>query len=351
MRTIVGKRIRSARILEGLSLRGLSDRLNGLVSYNAISKYEKAQMLPDSKVLIQLAKALHVKTNYFFKPYTVEIDNIEFRKKSKLSVKEEKSIHANVTDAVSRYIELEQFLDLPYQFNNPLKNVVINNGNDVENAVNKLLKTWNLGINALPNVIELLEDKELKVIEVDAKEQFDGFSGWANGSIPIIVINKNFGIERKRFTALHELAHLLLTFNKSLETKIVERLCHRFAGAMLMPKETFLNEMGKVRKNISLPELIAIKETYGISIQAIMARAKNLEIISSERYVSFRIWVNKNERHKKEIGLGNYIGRESSSRFKQLLYRATAEEIISMSKAANLANVKLAAFRDEFIAT
>ena len=93
-------------------------------------------------------------------------------------------------------------------------------------------------------------------------------------------------------------------------------------------------------------ELIAIKETYGISIQAIMARAKDLEIISDSYYVAFRKWINKN---RTEEGLGNYIGKEQSTRFKQLLFRATSEEIISMSKAANLANKKLASFRDEFV--
>jgi len=81
-----------------------------------------------------------------------------------------------------------------------------------------------------------------------------------------------------------------------------------------------------------------------------MARAKGLGIISSDQYIKFRIWVNKNENHKKEIGFGEYKGVEHSSRFKQLLYRAAAEEIISMSKAASLGNMKLAEFRDEFMA-
>jgi predicted HTH domain antitoxin len=66
--------------------------------------------------------------------------------------------------------------------------------------------------------------------------------------------------------------------------------------------------------------------------------------------VRFRIWVNSNPKHKKEIGFGEYKGVEHSSRFKQLIYRATAEEIISMSKAASLSNMKLAQFRDEFMA-
>ncbi|NEW85531.1 MAG: ImmA/IrrE family metallo-endopeptidase [Mariniphaga sp.] len=350
MKDIIAKRIKSARTLAGLSLRELSQKMEGIVSHTAITKYENGIMMPDSKVLLALSAALNVKADYFLRPYTVNIDSIEFRKKSKLPVKEVKAIKEEVTDSISKYIELEQFLNLSSDFNNPLRNLNIQTAEDVENAVNQLLTEWRIGFNALPNVIELLEDKEIKVIELDVNEHFDGLSGWANSTIPLIVINKNFPIERKRFTALHELAHLLLTFSSTLEPKIVERLCHRFAGAMLMPKETFLTEIGKHRSNISLSELINIKESFGISIQAIMARAKDLGVISEDQFINYRIWVNKSEVNKREIGMGQFIGREHSSRFKQLLYRATSEEVISMSKAANLANQKLATFRDEFIA-
>lgn len=350
MKTTVAKRIKSARTLAGLSLRELSHNMDGLISYNAISKYEKGEMMPDSKVMLQLAKALNVKVDYFFMPYSVQIDKIEFRKKSKLSVKQEDAIKENVTDAVSRYIQLEEFLNVSYAFQNPIEKLLIKNGEDVENAVNKLLESWDLGSNALPNVIDLLEDKEIKVIEIEADQHFDGFSGWANNQIPIIIINKTFSVERKRFTALHELGHLVLNVSKDLLPADVERFCHRFAGAMLMPKATFLREMGAARNRVSISELIALKETYGISIQAAMHRAKDLGIVSQQRYVQFRKWINADNNRKKEIGLGTYIGREQSNRFKQLLHRAAAEDIISMSKAANLANVKLAVFRDEFFA-
>lgn len=349
MKDIVAKRIKSARNLAGLSLRELSDKMVGIVSHNAIKKYEMGIMMPDSKVLIALANALQVKTDYFFRPYEVSIENIEFRKKSKLLVKEANSIKEKVMDSISNYIELEQFLNITTVFNNPLKDIRVSNGEDVELAVNTLLNNWKLGYNALPNVIELLEDKGIKVIEIDGNDNFDGLSGWANNTIPVIVINKNFPVERKRLTALHELAHLLLVFNENVDNKQKEKLCHRFAGAMLMPKDTFIEELGHSRKDISIPELISIKETYGISMQAIMARAKDLDIISEDRFLKYRMWTNKEERRRKEIGFGQYIGREQSTRFKQLLYRATSEELISMSKAANLANQKLASFRDEFV--
>ncbi|MAO45307.1 MULTISPECIES: helix-turn-helix domain-containing protein [Leeuwenhoekiella] len=346
MKELFAKRLKSARVRAGMSQDELVHRMDNIVSKNSISKYEKAEMLPDSKVLVALAKALDVKTDYFFREFKVEIENIEFRKK-RLGVKKVNAIKEKVIDNVERYLELEQFLGLTSTFENPIVSLKINSKNDVENAVNHLLEGWKIGYNALPNVIDLLEDKHIKVIEIDAPAEFDGFSGWADGTFPVIVLNQNYGLERKRFTALHELGHLVLQFDSGIEHKVIEKMCHQFAGAMLMPEKTFKREFGGKRSSLSLNELISIKEEYGISIQAIMARAKDFEFISENRYRSFRIYISKN---REEKDLGQYIGRESSHRFKQLLYRAASEEIISMSKAANLSNQKLAAFRKELIA-
>ena len=349
MKELIAKRIKSARMLARMSLRELSDALNNIVSHNAIQKYENAEMMPDSKVLLALSNVLGVKSDYFFMPYNVEVSNIEFRKNSKLTNKDIDALKEEVRDSISRYLELENYLNISSSFHNPISDITISNGEDVERAVNKLLTDWKIGFNALPNVIDLLEDKEIKVVEIKAPDGFDGFSGWANENIPVIVICKDYSVERKRFTALHELGHLLLNFDSELSHKDVEKLCHRFAGAMLIPEDTFLREFGRIRGNISINELIAVKEVYGISMQAIMARAKALGVIKENTYKGFCIKVNQNPDLKMEIGFGKYQGNKNADRFKQLLYRAVSEEAISMSKASNLANQKLATFRDEFI--
>lgn len=283
----------------------------------------------------------------FFRPFTVEIGNIEFRKKSRLGKKKAEAIRQEVTDRVEKYIEIEQLLGVEAEFGNPLEEMLIEKAEDVERAVEKLLADWELGFNALPNVIDMLEAQEIKVIEVDAPDGFDGFSGWADGKIPVIVISSNYTVERKRLTALHELGHLLLTFSPDVSQKEIERYCFQFAGAMLIPERTFTKELGKHRSHFSISELVAVKENYGISIQAIMARAKSLGVITAARYVAFRKRINKN---RVEDGLGAYSGQERSSRFKKLVHHAAAEEIISLSKAASLSNLKLAEFRKEFVA-
>ncbi len=346
MKEIFAKRLRSARVMANMSQDKLVEKIKGIVSKNSISKYERGEMLPNSEVLIALSRALGVKTDYFYRDFSVSIDNIEFRKRTKLGKKKENSIKENAVDIVSRYLELEKFLNIKSSFSNPIVDLKIKDKWDIEQAANKLLEKWDLGSNALPNVVDLLEDKEIKVIEVEASEAFDGFSGWADGNIPVIVLNKNFNLERKRLTALHELGHLLLNFSNNLESREIEKLCFQFGGALLIPIETFKREFGDFRSHISIAELIAIKETYGMSIQAIMARAKNLELISDYSFIKFRKWINNN---KTEKNLGVYVGKEESNRFKQLVYRAASEEIISYSKAANLSNQKLAQFRKDFV--
>jgi len=303
--------------------------------------------MADSKVLLALARALNVKSDYFFRPFTVQINQVEFRKKNRFSVKAANAIKQKVTDFIERYLEVEQFLNIQSDFSNPIVGLSVSTKADVEQAAIKVRTAWNLGMNALPNVIDTLENKEIKVVEIEAPEEFDGFSGWADGKIPLIVINKGYSVERKRLTALHELGHLLLNLPESISHKEKERFCFQFAGAMLIPKMTFKNEIGEFRSQLSEPELIAMKETYGMSVQAIMARAKDLDIITEAYFIQFRKRISHN---RAEIGLGAYLGIEQSFRFKQLIYRAAAEEVISLSKAANLSNQKLAEFRKEFVA-
>lgn len=349
MKHIIAKRIKSARILAGLSYRELAEKLNPPVSHTLISRYEKEEITPGSDVLIALGKALNVKPDYFLMPFTVEIENIEFRKKSKLPAKKEEAIKQQVTDHIARYLEVEQFLQISSKFKNPLWRNLVANEEEAEKAAEKLLDAWNLGRNGIPHVYEMLEDNEIKVYEIDAPLSFDGLSGHANGDIPVIVVNKNYSTERKRFTALHELAHLLLHFDDALEHKQIEKFCHRFAGALLIPRETMYRELGRQRHIIMPVELFPIKENFGISVAAIMARAKNLEIVSENEYRTFCIWMNKDPNRKKEIGMGEYKGMERTERFRQLVYRAAAEEVISLSKAASMFNQKLADFREHFM--
>lgn len=340
---IFSKRLEQARKMRGLSLRALAEQMQGAVTAAALHKYETGQMLPGSAVLLAMASALRQSVDYFFRPPTVDLAQIEFRKRSKLTVKQKVEVQEQARDFFERYLEVERLLGVDTGFINPLADLTIRKAEGIETAADKLREEWKLGLSPLPNVLELLEDRQIKVFELEAPESFDGLSGWA-GKIPVVVVNKMFPADRKRLTALHELGHLLLQFADGFSKKEVEKFCHQFAGALLMPKGVFVEEFGGKRDKITVNELCDLKKHYGISIAAIMARAKNLGLVTDHFYVRFNILLNA--KHWRQVEPVQFTGTERSGRFEQLLYRATAKDLISLTKAASLAGKPLAAFRE-----
>lgn len=349
MSSIFAERMKSARKRRGYSLEDLArqlERKGFVISRQALHKYEKGLVMPDSEMLMRLADALEVHPGYFSREMQVELGEIEFRKLNKLSAKEESRIIEEVKDHLSRYLELEEIVGSNAPFENPVMDMQVKNGEDVEAAAGKVRGAWRLGDAPIANVLEWLEEYHIKIVEViETGDALDGMQTCIRDQqIPVIVINthKIKSDDRKRFTALHELAHLLLPI-EHLPEKEKEELCNRFAAAMLLPKTSALKELGMKRSKLLIQELGVLKQQYGISIQAIVMRAKDLGIIS-ESYCKQFFFMLKQMGWKIEEPV-KYEGNEKSGRFDQLLFRALAEDMISMSKAASLKNMKLAEFR------
>ena len=332
-----GERLKRARVRAGLSMQGLVDIADNIVSKQSISQYEKNLKNPSSTVLIALANALGIGVDYFFRNINVSIGEVDFRKHSSFGKKKQEVLKEKIREYLERYIEIENILGLDYKFENHLKNESINSFDDIENISTKLRESWNLGIDPIGNIIEMLELKNIKVLLVDDDKKFNGLCGEVNDeeSHYFIVLNnsKELNSDRKRFTSLHELAHLVLPTHSLDE----EKASDRFAGSFLFPKESVINEFGAKRTKISIEELAHIKQKYGISIAGIIFRLRQLDIINEAMFKRFWI-VNRTSKfddrysYKKEI---------KTTRFQNLLAHAYSEEFISLSKLAELSGLSV----------
>ena len=110
---MLGERLRIARKKAGLSLRELAAIMDPPVSAQAISKYEANEMMPSSRVLVGLGKALGVSLDFLMSGEVEELEGVEFRKHSGASARDRARVEAIVTEALEDYLAVEDILELP----------------------------------------------------------------------------------------------------------------------------------------------------------------------------------------------------------------------------------------------
>jgi len=339
MQNPIANRIKNARKLNMLSLQEVADGIG--VSKQMVSKYERGESIPNSTRLIKLGKLFGQKVDYFFRVEQVELGEVNFRKKAKFGKKQQDALKEQIKIKLENYLGLEDLLSIDHSFENVLANETIQSVEDIEKAVLKLRTHWKIGMDPVHNIIQLLEDKFIKVIELkDLGEDFDGLACLANEQYPAIVVNGHFPVERKRFTLLHELGHLLLQI-PNCERKEIEKICNQFAAEFLLPKQILIEEYGGKRKHVTLPELIASQKKYGLSIQSLIYRMVDAEILSEEQGKRFYQKINSDPSLKAAVNQSRFATPEKSDRYERLVYRATSEENISISKASALLNTNI----------
>ena len=335
------ERLKLARKRSGLSLRALSSAMDGIVSAQAIGKYERAQMMPSSTVAIALAEALQVPLSYLLSPTRVSLESVEFRKLSSTRVRERAAVEGEVLDHVDRYLQMEEILGLDIKEQDgpdgaPYRITAVE---DAEGAATSVRTAWNLGGGPIPDMTELLEERGIKVFKWSLPGSVDGLSCRVHrvrgDDVPVVVCSTGKSFERQRFTIAHELGHLVLDIPS---TVLEERACQRFAGAFLAPGNELIREVGRRRFNFGFDELIEIKHIFGISAAALVMRMRDLGIIKEATVRDIFGGIGSSWRTEEPRPLER---TESPTRFRRLCLRALAENEISESKAAELLRLRV----------
>lgn len=336
--TGIGERIKIARRTAELSQRDLAKAAG--VSAMAISKYERGLDIPSSDVLLRLAQALDVKTEYFLRPVTVTLTAPSFRRRASLPRKKEYAILGQIQEWLERYLDVESLFGESPHFDLPadLERRVVSL-EQVEQVALDLRRAWDLGLAPIESLVEVLEDRGIKVGLVEGHEDFDALTLWVEGEGPVIVVKRDLPGDRQRLNLTHELGHLIL------EGADDEKAAYRFAGAFLVPESAARFELGPRRRVLDLYELHLLKHKYGLSMQAWVYRAKDLGILSESSATRLFRQFRQKGWHRREPG--DQISPEEPKRMKRLVLRALAEDVISESRAAELLGMSLRQFWQE----
>ncbi len=340
---MIGQRLRLSRAAAGLSLRALASKIDNRVTAQAIGKYERDESMPNSTVLIALADALDVSMDWLLSRRQTALAGVEFPKAAGLSRREEARVEAQALHLVERYTLIEKFLGLETEWDRPWDPPypVARDPSEAERAACSLRDRWCLGLDPIPNMVELLEERGIKVLPIDSG-RIGGLTARVRRedrpALPVFVVNRNERAERTRFVLAQELGRSVMAVDPKLDA---ERAARRFAGAFLMPAEAMWSEVGKRRTSASVAELLRLKRRFGASCQAIAQRCRDLGIFGESLHRDlagqFRRLGWSSSPYKEDGSLPPES--EVPGRFARLCYRAISERAVSEAKAAELLGI------------
>ena len=332
---MVGERIRLLRLARGMSLDDLADKMGGIVSKQAISKYERCLSQPSQKVMVGLAQALEVKTSSLWTKPRIGVEFIAYRKGSGLVKSEQDRIRSVITEALENWTELQELMGGSLSFNVPVRSQKINRLEDTEAVAEKVRQKWELGVGPIASVTGTMEEHNVFVVEVISQEGFDGISAVARDEsqkvkAAAVVSRQGISGERQRLNLVHELGHLLLDVPSTIDE---EKAAFRFGAAFLAPSKLLFKEIGEKRSSIDLKELILLKKKFGLSMQAIIYRLKDLGVINQSYCRGWFTFINSRGWKKVEP---EELAPERPQWLQRSVLRAFAEKVITSEKAEQL---------------
>ncbi len=343
------KNLELYRKANGYSQRALAQYLN--ISHTTISKFEKGDLFPNGEILVKIAKILNVKTYDLMKKYN---DNFEikipyFRKKKISEVKLEyllKKIRLEIQDFL--YLdnldkrEKEIFNYTQYSWHN---------SSDYEASVKFVKKQLSLHFEEpVYDLTYHLENNGFVILQSKYPNYFDGAITYVEGyNNPFIIINDLLPADRHRFTITHELGHHFINFDEvSYTEKEQEKSINMFSSAFLLPDNDMKAIFGKKRTRISLAELGIVKKKYKTSLQSIVMRIHDLDIISKDyksdlfKYFSFRK-IRTNEPYS--------FSKEEPTKKISLVYYLYLSDILSLNRAAESLHIPVEEIQESSILT
>jgi Zn-dependent peptidase ImmA (M78 family)/DNA-binding XRE family transcriptional regulator len=325
--SIIPARIREARVSRALSMAELADKIG--VTSQAISQYELGNINPSMSVVMKLVRELNFPISFFRKQYLYEkneyVSTITYFRSNK-------NIPKKVKDAFKKrfiwineiYCFVKQYVNIP-KVNLPNYSSYINDeeiGYDViEDIALDLRKKWGLDKSPISNMVTLLQNKGIVISRMEFKnKKVDAFSRFYL-KVPYIFLgsDKKCAV-RSRFDLAHELGHLIL-HNRITEDDLknryvqnrIEDEANYFAGAFLLPSDSFMKEI----VSSSIDQFILLKGRWKVSIQAMIKRCENLNILTDNQIRYLKSQMTKYKYWRKEP-LDDELEPETPYLFKQI---------------------------------
>lgn len=330
-----GDRLKMFRLAGAMSMDELAVATDGLVTKQAISKYERGLMSPSPRVLKALAGLFGVKMAELLAPPSFEVSVLAYRRTNQLAKKEQYRVESLVKRMLEQRVRLQEASGGHNGGKIPLARHAPSTLEECEEIAVSVRDSWQLGRDPIACVTDVLEEHHIHVLELETEHAFDGLAAVArddSGQVKAAAVVSRKGVdgERQRLNLTHELGHLVMKETSGIDE---EKAAFRFGAAFLAPADSVRRDVGNRRRKVSLGELLLLKKRYGMSIQALIYRLSDLDIITQGQTSGLWRQINARGWKKKEPG---YLAPETPQWVRRAAARALAEGTLSVDEVESI---------------
>ncbi|MDP3146021.1 MAG: ImmA/IrrE family metallo-endopeptidase [Bacteroidota bacterium] len=274
------KMLMLAREARGLTQLELADQAG--INRSNISRFEQEFTGFTDDVLEKLIRALRFPENFFLQDQEI-LPPALYRRRDKVPSKALSFIDANIN--IYR-LNLQRLMEAMKIETHKIPLLPVSEIGSPAEAAIKLRKLWKMPKGEINNLIEILEANGVMTLAVDfGTDRVDSRSVLINNEYPIIFYNKTLLGDRLRFSLAYELGHIIMHTRQVLVS--LEELGHEanlFAAEFLMPAKDIHSDL---KETINLDVLMNLKRKWKVSMQALLYRASDLELLSEnqKRYI------------------------------------------------------------------
>lgn len=256
------------------------------MSASAVSQFEGGAAQPAPETVERISMLLKVSPSFLSRPVDVRPRSKAFFRTLTRTKSIERERAASYALLVSEIGEaLDSYVEMPVLRVEQLAEADhTTSDQDLEAIAAQARSRWGVPPGPIADMVNLGEAGGVLVTAVGTFDPgMDAFS-MRTTKRPVVVLCTGKGIAaRRRFDMAHELGHLVLHTDRDADQRHQEKQAHRFASALLMPG----NEVAPFlpRRAGDFAALEDTAKTWGVSMQAALYRAKQLEVLSQSDYV------------------------------------------------------------------
>ncbi|HEV2782032.1 MAG TPA: XRE family transcriptional regulator [Actinophytocola sp.] len=305
-----GARLTLARHLAGLRKSDLATRVDK--SPTAVAAWESGAKRPTAATVAQLALALSVEPGFFAaRPDDVAALSAtphfrSLRSTSQL-VRDQAFAYGQLATDIATTLERHVEFPEPDVPSHP-----VTADGDPERAARLVRERWGLGPGPVGHLVRLLENHGVLVVfSPPQTASVDAYS-FDSRLRPVVVLNPiKRDYYRQRFDVAHELGHLVMHADAEPGGRVVEDQAHRFAAELLMPAAEIRERLPATMGGRAWLTLARLKEQWGVSMQALLYRARRLGRLGEVSYRNAMATVSARGWRRDEPGLINTIEQPS----------------------------------------